>query len=92
MDVLKTNDAIVTSTSQEQITLPKEALDILKVSEGDRITIIYENDYIVITNPTIYAFRKLRQSMEGEFEKAGINSDEDILEICLQIRKEIEGF
>ncbi|MDR3155144.1 MAG: AbrB/MazE/SpoVT family DNA-binding domain-containing protein [Deltaproteobacteria bacterium] len=89
MNELRTDDAIV--TPQGQITLPKEALEILKVSEGDRVTFIYDQGYVIIANPTIYAFRKMQKKMEGKFEKAGINSDEDILEICLQIRREIEG-
>jgi bifunctional DNA-binding transcriptional regulator/antitoxin component of YhaV-PrlF toxin-antitoxin module len=87
MSILKTDVAIL--TSQGQITLPKEALDILKVSEGDCVTLIYEDGYVVMSNPIIYAFRKMQYLMKGEFEKAGINSDDDILEICRQIRKEI---
>jgi bifunctional DNA-binding transcriptional regulator/antitoxin component of YhaV-PrlF toxin-antitoxin module len=89
MDPLKTDNTIV--TSQGHIALPNEALEILKVSAGDRITLIYEDGYVVLTNPTIFAFRKMQKLMEGEFEKVGINSDQDILDICLQIRNEIEG-
>jgi bifunctional DNA-binding transcriptional regulator/antitoxin component of YhaV-PrlF toxin-antitoxin module len=89
MGDIKTDVAILTSDGQ--ITLPQKSLDILKVSVGERITFIYEDGYVVMANPIVYAFRKMQKSMKGEFEKAGIKSDEDILEICRQIRKEIEG-
>jgi bifunctional DNA-binding transcriptional regulator/antitoxin component of YhaV-PrlF toxin-antitoxin module len=88
MKKLKTDTAIV--TPQGYIALPKKALELLKVSVGDSITFIYEDGYVIMSNPTIFAFRKMQKLMEGEFEKVGINSDQDILEICLQIRKEVE--
>jgi hypothetical protein len=42
-------------------------------------------------NPAIYAMENFAQAMEGEWEKAGIKSEDDILELCREVRKEVEG-
>jgi hypothetical protein len=42
-------------------------------------------------NATIYALETLQRAMEGEAEKAGLNSEEDILALCREVRVEVEG-
>ncbi|MDR3154945.1 MAG: AbrB/MazE/SpoVT family DNA-binding domain-containing protein [Deltaproteobacteria bacterium] len=71
-----------------QITLPKEAQKILNVSEGDRVCMILEDDKIIVTNEFVAALRSLQEKMEPELEKAGLNSEEDIIKLCREIRKE----
>jgi AbrB family looped-hinge helix DNA binding protein len=77
--------------SKGQVTIPKEIRTLLKVGEGDRVTFICEGDYAIVMNANIYAMRTLQRSMEGEFEKAGINSEDDIISLCREIRAEVEG-
>ena len=77
--------------SKGQITLPKELMEILKVSIGSMITFVYEEDQVLIVNPKIYAINRIQKAMEGEFEKAGLTSEEDIIELCREVRKEVEG-
>jgi AbrB family looped-hinge helix DNA binding protein len=77
--------------SKGQVTIPKEIRTLLKVTEGDRVTFICEGDYAIVMNANIYAMRTLQKSMEGEFEKAGLNSEEDIIALCREVRAEIEG-
>ena len=77
--------------SKGQVTIPKEIRSLLKVAEGDRVTFICEGDYAIVMNANIYAMRTLQKSMKGEFEKSGLNSDEDILALCREVRAEIEG-
>jgi AbrB family looped-hinge helix DNA binding protein len=77
--------------SKGQVTIPKEIRSLLKVSEGDRVTFICEGDYAIVMNANLYAMRTLQKSMKGEFEKAGINSEEDIVALCREVRAEIEG-
>lgn len=74
-----------------QITLPKELMEVLKVSVGSMITFVYEDDHVLIVNPNLYAMKRIQKAMEGEFEKASLNSEEDIIELCREIRKEVEG-
>jgi hypothetical protein len=42
-------------------------------------------------NANIYAMRTLQREMQGEFEKAGLNSEDDIIALCREVRAEIEG-
>jgi AbrB family looped-hinge helix DNA binding protein len=78
--------------SKGQVTIPKEIHTRLKISEGDRVMFICEDDYAIMMNANIYAMKTLQRAMEGKFEEAGINSEEDIIAICREIRSEVEGF
>jgi AbrB family looped-hinge helix DNA binding protein len=77
--------------SKGQVTIPKEVRNLLKVAEGDRVTFICEGDYAIVMNANIYAMRTLQKEMRGEFEKTGINSDDDIMDLVREVRSEIEG-
>ena len=77
--------------SKGQVTIPKEIRSLLKVAEGDRVTFICEGDYAIVMNANLYAMRTLQKSMKGEFEKAGLDSEEDIITLCREVRAEIEG-
>jgi len=39
-------------------------------------------------NPAVYAMEMLQKAMEGEWEKAGIHSEEDVLAFAAEARKE----
>ena len=43
--------------SKGQITIPKEIRDLLQVSEGDKVTFIWQGDYAVVMNAGVYAAR-----------------------------------
>jgi AbrB family looped-hinge helix DNA binding protein len=77
--------------SKGQVTIPKEIRSLLKVAEGDRVTFICEGDFAIVMNANIYAMRTLQKEMAGEWEKAGIHCDDDIIEMCREVRAEIEG-
>lgn len=77
--------------SKGQVTIPKEIRTRLKVTEGDRVTFICESDYAIVMNANIYAMRTLQKEMSGEFEKAGLNSEEDIMTLVREVRAEVEG-
>jgi AbrB family looped-hinge helix DNA binding protein len=77
--------------SKGQITLPIDIRQKLKLQTGDRVALIYENDRVIMMNPAIYAMENFTKAMEGEWEKAGIKSEDDILELCREVREEVEG-
>jgi AbrB family looped-hinge helix DNA binding protein len=74
-----------------QITLPIDMRKNLGLTTGDRVALIYENNRVIMMNPAIYAMEVLQKEMAGEWEKAGIHSEEDINELMREIRAEIEG-
>lgn len=74
-----------------QIALPKEALASLGVDDGDNVTVITEQGRIMIMNSAVYSMKILQDGMEGESEKAGFYSEEDVCSFLGDIRREIEG-
>jgi len=77
--------------SKGQITLPIDIRKNMGLSTGDRVALIYEKDRVIMVNPAVYAMETLQQEMEGEFAKVGINSEDDIMDLVREIRKEVEG-
>ena len=77
--------------SKGQITLPIDIRKNMRLSTGDRIALIYENDRVIMINPAIYAMETLQKEMKGEWEKAGVNNEEDIINLCREIRAEVDN-
>jgi AbrB family looped-hinge helix DNA binding protein len=77
--------------SKGQITLPIDIRKNMGLSTGDRVALIYENDRVIMVNPAIYAMETLQKEMAGEFKKAGINSEDDIMALVRDVREEVEG-
>ena len=77
--------------SKGQITLPVDIRKSMGLSTGDRVALIYENNRVILMNPAVYAMETLQKEMAGEWEKAGIHSEEDIIELCREVRAEVEG-
>ena len=59
-----------------QITLPKGIREALGLQTGDRVTLIRNNDQVIMMNSAVYAMKMLQTAMEGEGEKAGLKSNE----------------
>lgn len=77
--------------SKGQITLPIEIRKNMGLSTGDRVALIYENNCVIMMNPAVYAMETLQKEMKGEWEKAGINSEEDLNALMREVRAEVEG-
>jgi len=73
-----------------QITLPKDVREALGIRTGDRVTLIRKGDQVVMMNSAVYAMKTLQAAMEGEAEKAGLRSDDDVADMLMEMRKEDE--
>lgn len=71
-----------------QITLPKDIRDALGVTTGDRVTLIQQDNQVIMMNSAVYAMKMLQSSMAGEAEKAGLRSDEDVAALVMKMRSE----
>ena len=69
-----------------QITLPKDIRDSLRVGAGDRVALISEGDRVIMMNSAIYAMKVFQKEMEGEAEKAGLYSDDDVVDMIMEMR------
>lgn len=74
--------------SKGQVTIPKDVRDILGIESGDRVTFIVENGNVRIVNSAIYAMQVFQKNMQGEAEKSGLNSDDDVMQLVKELRAE----
>jgi len=71
-----------------QITLPKDIRSVLRVGTGDRVTLVCEGDRVIMMNSMVYAMKTLQREMAGGAEKAGLFSDEDVVDMIMEMRAE----
>lgn len=71
-----------------QITIPKDIREVLGVTNGDRVTFIVEGNTVRIVNSAIYAMQVLQKEMAGEAQRAGLNSDEDVMALVKELRND----
>ena len=72
-----------------QITIPKDIRDKLGVGPGDKVMVIWDGERVSMMNPAIYAMKMLQKELEGEAEKLGLKTEDDIVALCKEIRKEL---
>ena len=74
-----------------QITIPKDVRDVLGVSNVDRVTFIVEGNTVRIVNSAVYAMQVLQREMAGEAERAGLTSEDDVMNLVKELRNEDEN-
>ncbi|MCL2338303.1 MAG: AbrB/MazE/SpoVT family DNA-binding domain-containing protein [Firmicutes bacterium] len=70
-----------------QITIPKDIREHLKINVGDRLTLVCEEDRLVLMNSATFALKEFQKAMEGEAEKAGLHSDDDVVALIAKMRR-----
>lgn len=74
-----------------QVTIPKDIRKVLGVASGDRITFIVEGNTVRIVNSAVYAMQILQKEMDGEAQRAGLTSDDDVMALVKELRNEDEN-
>ena len=80
------NDAKV--MSKGQVTIPKKVRAALGIGTGDRVTFIVDGSNVRVVNSAVYALSRLQEQMQGEADKAGFRSEEEIAEWITRSRRE----
>lgn len=75
-------------TSKGQITIPKSIREMLKVKEGSKILFFKQGDEIVIKNAAMISLEKIQKEFEGEAQRLGLQTEEDVVNLIKQFRKE----
>ena len=76
-------------TSKGQITIPVEIRKKLNLKIGDKVVFIEDGDKIIFANSSMVALKEFQLAMEGEAEKQGINTEEDINKLIKEVRKDL---
>lgn len=71
-----------------QVTIPKDVREALGVTSGDRVTFIVEGNTVRMVNSAIYAMQLLQKEMAGEAQRAGLNTDDDVMALVKEMRNE----
>jgi len=74
-----------------QITLSKNIRKALGISIGDRLTLLKQDDQIIMVNSAVYAMKELQKAMVGEAEKAGLYTEDDVTAMIMDMRARENG-
>ncbi|MDR2487640.1 MAG: AbrB/MazE/SpoVT family DNA-binding domain-containing protein [Clostridiales Family XIII bacterium] len=69
-----------------QVTIPVEIRKRLGLKEGDKVVFMEKGDNIIILNSNRLAFENFQREMAGEAEKAGLESEQDVVDLVKQVR------
>lgn len=75
-------------TSKGQITIPIEIRKILGLKEGSKVFFFKKDNEIVIKNASMLALEKIQNEFEGEAERLGLETEEDVVKMIKEFRKE----
>ena len=75
-------------TTKGQITIPKSIREKLKLKEGSKIIFLQKGKDIIIKNSAMLALEKVQDAFDGEAERLGLKTEEDVVNMIKGFRKE----
>jgi len=78
-------------TTRGQICLPIEIRRKLKVKEGDKVVFLEENGRIFVENAARMAFKLAQEAFEGEAERLGLETEEDVAAMVKEVRQKAKN-
>jgi len=75
-------------TTKGQVTIPIAIRNRLGIKNGDKLLFLEKPEGVIIMNPTMAALEKIGKAFEGEAERLGLETDEDVVGMIKEIRKE----
>ena len=78
-------------TSNGQITIPSAIRSLLNIKDGDKVLFLEGDEGVLMFNSSIVALKQFQKEMEGEAETAGLYTEEDVVALCREVRKELSG-
>ncbi len=77
-------------TLRGQITIPISIRRKLNIREGDKVVFFEKEGRIFVENAALLALRDAQESFRGEAERMDLNSEEDVVSLVRQVRKELQ--
>ena len=72
-----------------QVTIPIAIRRMLGLKEGDKVVFAEKDGNIVLLNSNRLAFEEFQREMAGEAERLGWTSEQDVVDYCKEIRREM---
>ena len=75
-------------TSKGQITIPIDIRKRFGFQEGNKVLFVEDGNRVYLMNSTMNALKEAQKAFEGEAEKAGLYSEEDVIQMMKEFREE----
>ncbi len=72
-----------------QVTIPIAIRKLLGLKEGDKVVFVQKDGNVVLLNSNRLAIEEFQKEMAGAAEEAGWQNEQDVVDCCKEIRKEI---
>jgi AbrB family looped-hinge helix DNA binding protein len=69
-----------------QVTIPVEIRKRLGLKSGDKVVFMEKSGEIVLMNSNRLAFEEFQRDMAGEAERAGLYSEQDVVDLVKEVR------
>lgn len=76
-------------TSNGQITIPADIRRRLSIKDGDKVLFLESDEGVLMMNSSVVAFKQFQKEMEGEAERAGLVTEDDVVALCREVRAEL---
>ena len=75
-------------TSKGQVTIPAGIRKKLNLKEGDKVIFIEKDGQVVIDNSSMIALKKIQDAFQGEAERLGLQTEENVVALVKEVRKD----
>ena len=75
-------------TTRGQITIPLEIRRKLGVKDGDKVVFLEQDGRIIMENSVMLALKDVQDAFRGEAERLGLKTEEDVVTMVKEIRRE----
>ena len=75
-------------TTRGQITIPLEIRRKLGVKDGDKVVFLEQDGRIIIENSVRLALKDAQDAFQGEAERLGLKTEQDVAAMVKEIRRE----
>ena len=72
-----------------QVTIPVAIRKILGLKEGDKVVFAEKDGNVMLLNSNRLAWKELQEGFAGAAEEAGWASEQDVVDYCKEIRREL---
>ncbi len=77
--------------SKGQVTIPINIRKKLNLKEGDKVVFIEKDGNMIIANSAMVALQKIQDEFEGEAERLGLETEQDVVNLVKEVRREIHA-
>lgn len=78
-------------TRNGQVTIPADIRVRLNIKEGDKVVFMESDEGVVMLNASVVALKRLQKDMAGAAEEAGLLTEESVVALCREVRRELSG-